>query len=308
MQLASLRQGDLVDIVAPASRCTAEELRNGVRAVKELGLVPRVPEGLFSSSAVLFSNSDAVRLKQLKAALYARDSKLIWCVRGGYGSLRLLPAMAGWKRPAQAKIVLGYSDITTLHAFLNQKWKWPTLHGPLLDRLGRGTMSAAEKRLLTGMLFGQVLEVEFEGLKPLNSAARGARTVRGVVAGGNMAVLQSSVGTPNELDPRGRILFFEDTGERPHRVDRMLTQFAQAGWFAGAKAVVLGHFLLSDARDRRQLWSDVFTRFAASVKVPVLRGLPVGHDPKQQFTLPLNTPSVLRLGARASLKVESGIL
>jgi len=102
-------------------------------------------------------------------------------------------------------------------------------------------------------------------------------------------------------------LFLEDTGERPHRVDRMLAQAAQAGWFKDVHAVVFGYFSLSDARDRRVLWNDVMARFAKSVKVPVLRGLPVGHDPKRQFTLPFQTPAVLKTGGTASLQVQTGI-
>ncbi|MBX3021293.1 MAG: LD-carboxypeptidase [Bdellovibrionales bacterium] len=306
MFLQPLQEGDIVDIVAPASRCSNLELRNGLKALRALGLVPRVPKNLFAPS-LLFANSDAVRLRQLQAALKAPDSKMIWCVRGGYGSLRLLPALHKMSRPKHAKIVLGYSDITTLHSFLNQEWKWPTLHGPLLDRLGRGAMSAGERRELLSLLFGRNTHTQFKNLKALNRAAHVERTIRGRILGGNMAVLQSSLGTPSQLKSKGHILFFEDTGERPHRVDRMLTQFEQAGWFKNARAVVFGHFLLSDPKDRRQLWSDVIPRFAEAQRLPVLAGLKVGHNSKQQFPLPFYTPSVLRMGRKPELVVESGI-
>jgi muramoyltetrapeptide carboxypeptidase len=109
------------------------------------------------------------------------------------------------------------------------------------------------------------------------------------------------------LKIKKNILFLEDIGERPHRVDRMLMQFEQAGIFNDVQAVVFGHFLLNDSKDRRDLWNDVMIRFAKRMKFPVFRGLPVGHDQKVQHTLPFNTAAVLNGGAQGSLIVESGI-
>lgn len=307
MKAKPLQPGDIVDVVAPASRCSEQELEAGVNFIKSLGLVPRVPKNLFGRKIPLFSNSDRERLEQLKKAVYAQDSKMIWCVRGGYGSLRLMPEVRRWKKPRHAKIFLGYSDITTLHAHFNQEWSWPTVHGPMLERAGSGRMAPGEKRALLNMIFGKAESLSFGDLRPMNPAARKSRTVRGTLWGGNMAVLQSALGTPSALKPNGHILFFEDTGEAPHRVDRMLSQFAQAGWFKHTKAIVFGHFLLEDPRLRRDLWSDVLPRFAASVKFPVLRGLPVGHNRKVQFPLPFNTSAVLKTGAKGVLEVSSPV-
>ena len=300
LRLEGVRPGDIVDVVAPASRCTHEDYVNALKAVREIGLVPRVPKQLFGPS-VLFSNSDQERLMQLKAAVYAPDSKLIWCLRGGYGTLRLIPHVMRWPRPRQPKILLGYSEL----AFFNEHWQWPTLHGPMLDRFGRGVMSAAERRQLLGLLYGQLEAVEFKSLKPLNAAAKRESKIRSQVVGGNLAVLQSGLAPPGELDPRGKILFLEDIGERPHRVDRMLTQIEQAGWLRSARAVVFGHFLLEDPKDRRQLWSDVIERFAQGQKIPVLSGLPVGHNQRRQLTLPFLMPAELKLGRQPSLRVQS---
>jgi muramoyltetrapeptide carboxypeptidase len=306
MLLEPVRQGDIVDIVAPASRCSSLELKSAVRLLKEMGLRPRVPSPIFAKS-LLFANTDQRRLEQLRKAIYATDSSLVWCVRGGYGALRLMPDIVNWPKPKRAKIFLGFSDITTLHAHFNQKWGWPTLHGPLLDRFGREAMSPGEHRQLFGMLFGEVAVTEFFKLQPMNAQARRSGSVRGPVVGGNLAVLQSSLGTPSALRGGRHILFFEDTGERPHRVDRMLSQLAQAGALKSVRAVVFGYFHLSDPKDRRGLWNDVLPRFAASLKIPVLRGLPVGHDPDKQYTLPFNTPAVLSLGRAPHLLVKSGI-
>ncbi len=305
MKVRALRSGDIVDVVAPASRCPVLDLKLGVDRLRSMGLVPRVPKNLFGSSA-LFANRDEVRLKQLSRALTAEDSQAIWCVRGGYGSMRLLPELAKLKRNARPKIFIGFSDITSLHTFLNQEWGWPTLHGPMLGRLGRGESKGAELWSLFGFLFGTQTEFVFESLKPLNQAARSQKVIRGQVVGGNMAVLQSGFSTPFELRPRGNILFFEDIGEKPHRVDRMLTQMKQAGWFKQARAVVFGQFLMPHPSEKRILSHDVLARFAKDCAIPVLSGLPVGHEPKRQMPLPLGTPAQLHLGRSPHLRVLSG--
>lgn len=306
MHLDSIQRGDIVDVVAPASACTKAELEQSIQAILKLGLVPRVPKDIFAKS-VLFANSDEKRLAQLRAALYAADSKMIWCVRGGYGSIRLMPQMEKWKKPKRPKLVLGFSDITTLHRYLNQSWGWPTIHGPNADRLGRGQVKGAERQRLLSLLFGRDRFAEFKGLKALNLAAQKKRVIHGPILGGNMAVLQSGLGTPSCLKPKGAILFFEDIGERPHRMDRMLVQFEQAGWFREAKAVLLGDFVLNDPKDRRELWSDVVRRFAQSQKIPVLAGLPVGHNPNRQWPLPFNTPAKLITGDSAQLWVQNPV-
>lgn len=306
MHLESLRPGDIVDLVAPASKCSKAELAQGVRAIRELGLVPRVPKDIFAKS-ILFSNSDEKRLAQLRRALYATDSKMIWCVRGGYGVIRLVPEMMKWKKPKKAKLVWGYSDITTLHLHLNQQWGWPTVHGPQVDRFGRGVIKGAELKLIHGILFGDIDEIDYPKLRPLNSAARKAGKISGVVVGGNMAVLQSAMGTPSQLKTTGKILFFEDISERPHRVDRMLTQFVQAGWFKSARAVVFGDFVNNDTKDLRDIWQDVIPRFAEAQKIPVLRGLPSGHNPKCQWPLPFNSSAVLFTGTSGHLMVKSPV-
>lgn len=213
MKAKALKPGDIIDVVAPASRCGAAELKAGIDFLRSIGLTPRVPKDIFGPKRPIFAQSDEVRLKHLKKALYAPDSKMVWCIRGGYGSLRLVPEMRQWKKPRQQKIFLGYSDITTLHAHLNQDWNWPTIHGPVLERAGSGRMGSKEKRIVLDLIFGREEKIEFHRLLPLNSQARRSRAINATVWGGNMAVLQSALGTPSALKPKGHILFFEDTGE-----------------------------------------------------------------------------------------------
>ncbi len=294
----------MVDVVAPGFRCSNEELEGAKNYLSSLGLVPRVPKDLFKGRS-LFSNSDDYRFKHLAYALRAPDSKAVWCIRGGYGSIRLLPELRKLKRPKLQKVFLGYSDITTIHSFLNQFWGWTTLHSPVLDRFGGGRFKPIEYRELRQILFGDVQKLEFKNLRPLNSRAQKKSTVKAKMVGGNLAVLQSSIGTPFEIDLKNKILFLEDVGERPHRMDRMLVHLTQAGVLKGAKGIIFGDLVLRDDRERKQIWSQVVSEFARLQKIPVFKGLPAGHGAIQR-TLPFNTNAVLSGGEKGSLLVETG--
>ena len=122
---------------------------------------------------VLSSNNDRARFEQLRAALEAPDSRAVWCLRGGYGSLRLIPELVKIKLPdIPAKLFIGISDITSIYLYLNQAWQWPTIHGPLLDRLGKGLAKPKFERELMKVVFGEITELEFPRLRPLNAAAQ----------------------------------------------------------------------------------------------------------------------------------------
>ena len=299
-----LAQGDVVDVIAPGFRCSEEEVAGAAKFIESLGLVPRIPRGIFKGKT-LFSNSDDFRTKHLIESLTSSDSAAVWCVRGGYGSLRLLPALKKAKKPSRVKLFMGYSDITTLHLFLNQFWGWSTLHSPVLDRFGGGRAIPLEIREAKQFLFGKKREQVLKGLKPLNASAKKSGSVKASVVGGNVAVLQSSLATPFQMDAAGKILFLEDIGERPHRMDRMLVQLEQTGLLKSVKAIVFGDMVLGNEVERKQLWNEVITGFAVRQKFPVFKGLKVGHGSVQQI-LPFNTSAVLKCGKSGVLSVDIG--
>jgi muramoyltetrapeptide carboxypeptidase len=300
-----LKPGDIVDFIAPGSACALEDVYKAADFVRSLDLVPRFTKDIFAKKTPILSSSDEKRFAFLKQALTAPDSKAIWCLRGGYGSLRLLPELTRVNRPKRPKLLIGYSDITTLHSYVNFFWQWPSLHGPLLDRFASGRNTPRELKMMKDVLFGRRGEVEFKGLKPLNAAAKSSRKISSTVVGGTLAVLQGSLGTPWQVNPEGKILFLEDIGEKAHRVDRMLVQMSQAGYLSKAKAVVFGDIVYADDKDRKLIWKLAIEPFARECKIPVLKGLPCGHGPVQ-LPLPFFTPAELRLGAGASLRVKTG--
>ncbi len=309
--LVALAPGDVVDVVAPGFACAPEDVEKARAFLERQGFKPRIPQNIIENHP-LFANTDEKRLKMLVAALKASDSKAIWCLRGGYGSNHLLPFLRKIKRQ-KPKIIVGISDITSLHGFLIQNWKWTGLHGPLLDRLGKGQVPEdVESELLT-VVRGELEEVHFSDLEPLNAAARKKKKITSSVMGGNLKVIEGHLGTVDEFKFKDKIVFFEEIGERGYRVDRMLFHLSQAGCFKNCAAVVMGTFMGGDEPKadpdspvvNKVNW--VIENWASQQKFPVLRGLPCGHDTIQRV-LPLGTEAVLDLGPkRGELKVKTGV-
>jgi muramoyltetrapeptide carboxypeptidase len=303
---APLQEGDIVDVIAPASKTTDAAVKGAIRFLNKWGLKPRVAKKMFGPS-LFTANTDENRLRFLMDAIRAPDSKAVWCVRGGYGTNRLLPQLLREKKPSgPPKLLIGLSDITTLHAFVNQHWGWPTVHGPMLDRLGRGLTKKNHLAELHDFLFGEIPEITFSGLKPMNAAARKPGVVRGSVTGGNLITLQSLIGTRAGWRTKGRILFFEEIGEKGYRVDRALEHFRQSGHFDSAHAIVFGDFLdCVEVDGSKKLVPAALKRFAESLKIPVFSGIPSGHAPVQR-PVPFETPSELYLGTKGRLVCQTG--
>lgn len=299
----ALRPGDLVDLIAPGYPVEEPRIQAGIQVLEDWGLRVRRPRGMIKTFR-FHAQTDEKRLEFAREALLSPDSRAVWCVRGGYGSNRLIPGLLKLKPPREPKLFIGISDVTSLHLFLNQKWKWSTVHGPLLDRLGSGTLPARVQDECRALCFGSKREILFRGLKPMNEAARKGRSVRGEVRGGNLTVLHSALATPLEPRLEGKILFLEDIGERGYRVDRMLEQLRQAGTFRGCRGIVLGHFLggLEPGSDEATYVPFALARFAGLIGIPVWKGLEAGHGDRQRV-LPLGTTAVISDG---TLLVKAG--
>lgn len=305
MKWTPLVPGDCVDIVAPGWATEAHIPKAAKSFLNSWGLVPRVPSG-FMKPHFLGSHTREKRFDYLKTALLSADSKVIWCLRGGYGSLHLLEKLAELPRPPKVKLIIGISDMTSLHSFLAAHWKWPSLHGPLLDRVATGKVSPGHLHEMKQILFGEVKQVIFKKLKPLNQAARTKEIVTAPVVGGNLTVFQSLIGTPYQVKLKGKILFLEDIGERAYRVDRALEHLWQAGLLKQISALVFGDFIGGIEKDGKDLTSKVMKLWAERLPVPVLKGLEAGHKDVQR-PVPLFTSARLSLGDRPLMVIETGI-
>lgn len=337
----ALKTGDVVDVVAPGFCPTDDEVEAGVQFLESWGLKPRLPHDLFGSDTIA-SNTDEKRIKHLSHALLAKDSAAVWCLRGGYGAIRLVPGLLKLKKPAHPKVVLGISDVTTIQLWLQLKWKWPSLQAPLLDRLGRTVNPAlvregkprpidAQVEELRRIVFGETSTVLFEGLRRLDTAGHEGETaahktsksgvggkskkksedlVRGVMAGGNLVTYVSAIGTGIHPNANGQILYFEDIGERGYRVDRLLEQLVQARVVsAKTKAIVFGEFIGGNETDGSNKVHDVIERFATTWArdngVPVFTGITSGHGVNQRV-VPIGTEAMLDLRS-GSLEIETAV-
>lgn len=299
-----IKPGDIIDLVAPGFGPTPKEIRGAVKFLRDWGLNPRVPDDLLGPD-ILCSNSDDKRFHLLRKALFAKDSKAIWCLRGGYGANRLLPYLQRLKLPAKNKVLIGYSDVTTVHLFLNQQWGWNTIHGPLLDRFGAGSGRTRDKKELKQCLFGEREVLRFTELRPLNQRAQAKGIVRAPITGGNLTTWTSAVGTAWAGCPQGKILFFEDIGEQGRKVDRMLVQLEQSGGFKGLKALIFGEFVGGAQANGRYVWPDVLRRFATEAPFPVFDHFPAGHG-RSQRPIPFGPMAVLKKGRAPELRVKVG--
>ncbi len=297
-----LMPGDLIDVVAPASRCALSDVRAGAEVLESWGYRVRIPQRMYGPHP-LFSNCDKMRLEHLTKALFSRESKAVWCVRGGYGSMRLLPELKKLKAP-KAKIFIGMSDITSLNLFFQEHWGWPVYHGTMLASLAK-TTSAVQKEL-RDFLSGDLTHITFKNLKAMNSKAKKSGVIRSEIVGGNLMTLQSSLGTPYALKASRKILFFEEVGERGYRVDRMLSHLQQAGALKNIKAILIGQMIGGAEATGQMVWKSVLADFAKASQVPVISDLPCGHGNFQRV-LPLGARCELKLGAKPSLTVISGL-
>lgn len=285
--LPILTVGDTVQIIAPASRCQPNELEALKKLLKSWQLNCLVDSQIFGED-LLCANSDAYRFHALKSVLENPKIKAIICVRGGYGSMRLIPDLMQLPRPHDQKLLIGMSDITALHLFFQTQWNWPVLHAAL----NPGKFSAASIAKVKAMIFGDIACIEWTGVA-LNQAAKNHDLIiNTTMTGGNLCLIQASIGTPWQIDTNDQVLFIEEVGERAYRVDRLLQHLQQAGVFKPAKAVVFGDFTEGLEPDGNNLIPQVLMRFAKSLSIPVIQIQGVGHAHKN-YPLPLGTKSTL---------------
>lgn len=294
----ALERGDVIGLVAPASPFSREAMHQGMEALESMGFSLRYDESIFEGGAFL-AGDDERRAGELMAMFADAGIDGIFSVRGGYGSARILDRLDADVIRKNPKVLVGYSDITALLNYLLQKAGVIAFHGPLVTEMGRmdGPTSDAMLRAVTSTEPLGAIRIPGPG------RIRGG-AAEGPLVGGSLTLIANSLGTPYELDTSGKILLLEEIGERPYRVDRLLTHLRMAGIFDDAAGVVLGEFVDCTEPDSEggnhgvpveEILGDVLDRFDG----PVLAGLPVGHG-RTNITLPL--------GVHVRLDADNGTL
>jgi muramoyltetrapeptide carboxypeptidase len=278
--------GGRVGIIAPSSPFDAEELKRGLSLLSSRYSVSHAPS-LFERQGYL-AGSDARRLAELQSAIDDPDLDAIFAVRGGYGATRLLDALDVSALATRPKLLVGFSDITALHALWSQRGVG-SVHGPMVAAVGRG--GEAQLQRVIEAVEGRYVRV-FPGLRALAPGR-----AQGPLLGGNLAVLCSLLGTPFMPDLRGAVLLLEDIGERPYRIDRMLTSLRSSGVLGAVAGILLGAFTNAEPGADGRTCEEVLVDRLASLGVPVLAGAPIGH-------IDDNTPVLL--GTLVELDSDAG--
>lgn len=295
-----LRPGDVIGVVAPAGPATAEQLARVAPWLQAQGFEPRLYPGCHQRTGYL-AGPDAQRLADLHAAFADPGVHGVVCLRGGYGSARLLDRLDLDLIARHPKPFVGYSDITALHAVFTQRcgfagWHAPMLTSDLVRDDGAVSVPAWREALLGAWPAGRVLPTAGAALR---TAVPGV--ARGALVGGNLAIVASLAGTPWALDTRGAVLFLEDVGEDLYRLDRLLTQLRLAGALQAAAGFVLGSF--TDRPDAATEGGDdtalaaLLDAFLQPLGRPVLAGWPSGHG-HPHVPLPLGVDVVLDASAQ----------
>jgi muramoyltetrapeptide carboxypeptidase len=284
-----------IKLVAPASGTDPKRVEK-LRSLPYLD----IPENLMEHAIVYHSTTDKERLAFLKKALYdSPNHSVVWSLRGGYGSARLIDELKKLPKPKHEKIFIGYSDITALHLFLAQEWNWKPVHGAVLNELLIPSRDPQNFQRLASLIAARTnknssstmknpsAKIWIDQLKPLNSEARKLKKVSGLLTGGNITMIETSLGTDWQIQSQDKILFLEDVNMEGYQLDRALYHLKQAGVFKNVRAIVFGDLIKYPEEINFAL-----DRFAAEIQIPVFKTNQFGHG-TQNFPLVYHAESAI---------------
>lgn len=285
----SLAPGARIALVAPAGPIRERDLERAIANTRAFGWEPVTGAHVLARYSY-FAARDAERLADLNAALRDDSIDAVWCIRGGYGVMRILEGIDFDALRRRPRVVMGYSDITALHAGVNRCAEMISYHSPV----AREDITPFTRDSFVRAVIGSADSC---------GVATGARTIRGGtargrLAGGNLSLIAALAGTPFLPDLAGAILVLEDVNEALYRVDRMLVQLHLAGALRELAGIAVGHCTGCDAdetpedsRETRTL-DHVLREFADALSIPCIAGIPLGHV-GNHWTIPLGATATL---------------
>jgi muramoyltetrapeptide carboxypeptidase len=266
---ARLAPGTRIGVIAPAGYVRPEMLQSGIAALAAAGFAVELGANVYQEKGYLAGDA-AMRAADLVGFFKRKDIDAIICARGGFGSIQLLPFLST-ELSRYPKIFVGYSDVTVLLNWLHQCCGMVTFHGPMVaEDIARG-LTDQGKNFFWPILLG----AQNSWAVKLGETIRPGR-VNATLMGGCLSMLVTTLGTLYEIETRGKLLFIEDVGEKPYRIERMLTHLKMAGKLDHVAGVVFGDFTKCDGegpRDIREIISELFS----TAPYPVMMGLSAGH-------------------------------
>ncbi len=290
-----LNPGDTMGLIAPGSYISENELRDCIKNIELLGLKPYYTDNILKQTGY-FSGTDQERLDDLHLMFRDKNVKGIICARGGYGCARLLPLIDYDLIKSNPKVFSGYSDVTALLYGIYSQTGLVTFHGPV----GISTFNEFTLQYFKELIFNGTEEIDLVSKTedPDDLVVITTGKASGELAGGNLSILNSLLGTPYDIDLSGKILFLEEITEEPYRIDRMLTHMIQADKFKGLKGIALGVFKdcepkkIDPAFEKSFSLIEVLFERLSRLKIPAVYGLSFGHT-QNKFTLPLGISAEL---------------
>lgn len=300
--LRALKPGDTIGIAAASSPFDRSRFMKGVHALEKLGFKTHYRRDIFDQNRYL-AGTDSRRAEELVELMKSRDIQAVMFARGGYGSQRIIPLLKKDELSPHPKPVIGFSDLTALLMFLRQSCSIPTFYGPVITQLGSAKESNTGEALLRALTTkGPLGNVATSKAKVLKTGR-----VEGRFVGGCLSLINSSMGTPYELNADGAVLFLEDVNEKIYALDRMLTQLKNGGMFKTVRGIIFGAIVPppDEPYDVEAMVRDVLSNFDG----PIVLGFPAGHT-DDFVTLPMGVDAelVATHDAAPALNFKTGLL
>lgn len=293
-----LREGDRICVVSPASPTLTNIYYEKGKAVLDAMGYHVMPGRHVHDRRLLFAGDAKARAADINSAFQDRSIKAIICVRGGCGTAQILPYIDFPVVARNPKIFVGYSDITALQTAIFQGTGLVTFYGPMVSTDFGKQLTGYTRESFLNMLTntGEGIELKNPAKKELTAIVPGK--AKGRLAGGCLSIAVASLGTQYEIDTKDKILFFEDIDEKPHRIDRYLTQLAMAGKFRQARGIIFGTFRQCSytARDNYSKYGvtllDIIRERTVPLGIPCIYGLQFGHV-RSKLTIPFGAAAAL---------------
>ena len=300
-----LKKGDNVFLFCPSSPIIPEEdIEKCKKVIIDLGFNPVIGKSLYENYGGYMAGKAEIRVEDLHEAFSRKDIKGIFCVKGGYSASQLLDKIDYKLIKNNPEVFVGYSDVTNLHIVFNQKCNLGTYHGPMVKSNMINDFNDYTKTSFFEAMEKNVTKYEEPENMPLSILTEGnvsSEAINGVLTGGNMAIIVTTLGTQYEIDTKDKILFLEDVDEEIGSLNRMLTHLKYAGKFSDCKAVVFGNFVVCKntytKENQHYELLELLKDFFADYDKPVIYGMESGHKKPYMFTLPL--------GAKCSINLQN---
>ncbi len=300
IQPPRLKIGDTISIVAPGSTTESRDaFEKGIATLEKLGFHVRFDERIFQAARYL-AGDDASRAEDLIRSFEDPSIQAVIALRGGYGCARLIDLLPKRRLRSHPKIFMGFSDLTALHLFFQKHFGWITFHGPMATSAVLGNFPVDQQEHLLSLLTDPDYRPTLS-FPQLDSWFPG--TAEGTLTGGCLTIIATSIGTPYEIQTKGKVLFLEDQGEPPYRLDRLLTHLDLAGKLKNLAGVILGQFRDCEPNGGNYSSTDVLRDILTELKVPIIANFPAGHG-EDNWAFPLGAKIRIDADARVISLLE----